>query len=102
MSTERGKRHGHPTVTCPTCSGAGLVDAPATLGGRIRHMRLGQKVQLTKLALAAGISKGYMSEIERKNKTPTVYVAYAIAEALGVTLPELLDGLTPPARKGAD
>lgn len=90
-----------PTVACPHCAGKGRVPAPTTLGERIRHRRVEQGIALTQLAIAVGISKGYMSEIERKNKTPTVYVAYGIAEALGLTLPELLEGLTPPARKGS-
>lgn len=89
-----------PTVACPHCAGKGRVPAPTTLGERIRHTRVEQNIGLTQLAIAVGISKGYMSQIERKNNTPTVYVAYGIAEALGLTLPELLDGLTRPARKG--
>lgn len=74
------------------------MDAPTTLGARIRHLRTKRKLGLSQLAAATGISKGYMSQIETKNNTPTVYVAYGIAEALGTTLPELLEGLEAPAR----
>jgi len=83
---------------CPHCSGTGRVPVPETLGQRIRYMRESQGIGLIRFAALVQISKGYLSQIETRNCTPLVYIAYAIAEALGTTLPELLEGLEAPKR----
>lgn len=86
------------TVPCPRCKGVGSVPAPGTLGERIRYLREQQEIGLSRFATVVGVSKGYLSQLETQNKAPSVYVAYAIAEALGTTLPKLLEGLEAPKR----
>ena len=50
---------------------------------------------LAQVAQRAGLSETYVSNVERGHRTPTLAVLYAIAEALGQTLTELL-GEDPP------
>lgn len=45
-------------------SGSGM-DPEAAVGGQIRELRKLKKLTLTQLAKAAGISVGYLSQIER-------------------------------------
>jgi transcriptional regulator with XRE-family HTH domain len=61
------------------------------LGTRIRALRQSQGLGLAELAAAAGISKGYLSELERtEDANPTLDVLKRIADTLHVALADLL------------
>jgi transcriptional regulator with XRE-family HTH domain len=66
--------------------------APANpIGERVRAFRLERGLNLSQLALAAGLSKSYVSSIEAGDTPrPSGETLYAIAEALGVTMSDLL------------
>jgi transcriptional regulator with XRE-family HTH domain len=61
----------------------------ATAVARLRRER---KLSLAALALQAGISRSMLHEIEKDRTNPTVGIAWRLATALGVDLPELLQG----------
>ena len=60
-------------------------------GQTIREIREGRGVSQRKLAFMAGISSGYMSQIESGGRINlTIDVAMRLADALGVSLEEIL------------
>lgn len=61
------------------------------LGDRIRRYRRQKELSLSELADRAGISKGYISNLERNSETtrPSANTLFAIAKALGVTMADL-------------
>lgn len=60
------------------------------LGTRIRARRTALGLTLAQVGQRAGLSETYVSNVERGQRTPTLAVLYAIAEALGQTLTQLL------------
>jgi len=44
------------------------------------------------VAAAAGISQGYLSQLETDEREPTLSVAARLAQALGISLDELASG----------
>ena len=62
-----------------------------TLGARIRARRHAQQLSLSELARLSGVSKGYLSQIERSaSSRPSAATLYAVARALGTTIAELI------------
>ncbi|MGG5751372.1 helix-turn-helix domain-containing protein [Zafaria sp. Z1313] len=64
----------------------------AHVGGRIRSVREGHGWSLSRLAAAAGIGKGTLSELEQGARNPTLETLYALAGALGVPLASFVAG----------
>ena len=63
----------------------------SALGTRMRALREQRKMSLGKLEEASGVSKGYLSQLERGEATnPSVDAAQKIALGLGVHVSELL------------
>jgi len=63
----------------------------AHLGAKIRALRTNKKITLPTLAERAGISKGLLSKIETdETSNPSVSTLYKIAEALELTIAEIL------------
>jgi transcriptional regulator with XRE-family HTH domain len=60
------------------------------LGAALRRRRVSQQRPLRAVAAAAGVSLGYLSEVERGVKEASSELLAAICKALGVRLPELL------------
>ena len=56
------------------------------IGERIRAARKARRMGQVELAAAAGIGQGYLSEIERGEKTPSDEVLERLVAALGMTL----------------
>lgn len=73
---------------------------PGVIGANIRAYREEVGLSLNQLAERSGISKGYLSALENEgNETrrPSGETLYAIAEALGVTISDLMGrSLLPP------
>lgn len=62
-----------------------------SFGDRIRRYREDAGYSLSQLAVEAGVSKGYLWSLEKApDKRPSAETLYAIAEALGVTMSDLL------------
>lgn len=62
------------------------------IGERIRKVRKGRKYTQARLAEEADLSTEYLCEIENGKKRASLYALAGIAEALGVTVDEMLYG----------
>ncbi len=65
-------------------------ESAATLGSRIRRLRVERGVSLSELARRAGIGKATLSGLETGSRNPTVETLYAVTAQLGVPLAALL------------
>src|SRR6267142_2631087 len=62
------------------------------IGGTIKALRQEKQWTLSGLAVRAGLSKGLLSRIENSSDAnPSLATLYKIAEALGVTLADVLE-----------
>jgi transcriptional regulator with XRE-family HTH domain len=68
------------------------------LGRKMRRTRLDRGLSLTDLAGSTGLSLGYLSDIERGNRVPSLPVLDQIARALGCLATDLLEGVHPWGR----
>lgn len=64
----------------------------ALIGRRVRETRKQQKISQEKLADIADLSVGYISHIETARKKASLSSLIQIANALGITVDELLNG----------
>ncbi len=67
-------------------------EVPNTVGSNIRRFRKEANLSLNQLAEKADVSKGYLSALENDSspRRPSGEILYAIAEALGVTMSDLM------------
>lgn len=63
------------------------------LGIRVRAQREGQDLSQEQLAGRVGVTPQFVGDIERGLRGPTLETIAAIAEALDVTISDLLDGV---------
>lgn len=61
------------------------------LGKRIQQLRDGKKLEQGELAAIIGKDKQFINRYERQGANPTAYILVQIAEALEVSVNELLD-----------
>jgi transcriptional regulator with XRE-family HTH domain len=73
--------------------------ASAGIGDHIRRFREERGLNLSQLAAEAGISKGYLWNLENDQdaRRPSADTLYAIAKALGVTMSDLMGRKLLPA-----
>src|SRR4051794_11625399 len=64
------------------------------LGANLREARTRRGWTLVDLATAAGLSKGFVSQIEHDKTSPSLETLERLAEALGVSVIELLQPVT--------
>lgn len=74
----------------PTDAANDVADAALVLGSRLRARRVAAGLSLARLALMSGLTKGYLSKIERGVGQPSIGTVFRIAEALGVPAGQLL------------
>lgn len=65
---------------------------PPPVGAALQALRHAQGLSLDDLSRMAGVSKSMLSQIERNQANPTVAVVWRLANALGVTIADLLGG----------
>jgi transcriptional regulator with XRE-family HTH domain len=70
---------------------AHAVVAPLVIGSKIRALRQRLKRTLDETATAAGISKPFLSQLERGHATPSITSLVGIARALGVAVQYFFD-----------
>nr|GAJ37562.1 putative HTH-type transcriptional regulator ycjC [Bradyrhizobium sp. DOA9] len=63
-----------------------LLNVGDRIGGEIKNLRKARGITLDALSDAAGLSKGYLSQIERGVSSPSVKALHSISRALGVTI----------------
>ena len=62
------------------------------LGQRVRALRHAQKLSLSEVARLSGMSKGYLSQVERSpTARPSAATLFAIARALGTSVAQLFE-----------
>ena len=62
------------------------------LGQRVRALRHAQKLSLSEVARLSGVSKGYLSQVERSpTAQPSAAILFAIARALGTSVAQLFE-----------
>ena len=64
-----------------------------TLGQKLRTAREARNQTQVQLAAAAGISQGYLSQLEQDEREPTLSIAARLAGVLGLSLDELASGV---------
>ena len=64
----------------------------ALIGRRVRETRKQQKISQERLAELTDVSVGYISHIETARKKASLSMLIRIANALGITVDELLNG----------
>jgi transcriptional regulator with XRE-family HTH domain len=62
------------------------------IGHRIRAERQAQRLTLMQLADKAGLTKGFLSKVERDQAAPSVASLLRLCDALGISPGELFDG----------
>lgn len=65
-----------------------------SIGSKIRSLRQRLKRTLDAVATTAGISKPFLSQVERGHATPSINSLISIARALGVTVQYFIDAPT--------
>ncbi len=60
------------------------------IGSKIRAIRKRKKITIAKLCEGTGLSKGFISNVENNNTSPSINTLQSIASYLGVPLPYLL------------
>jgi len=70
-----------------------LDDVAIQIGARIRTARKSKGLSQEKLAEMCGMHPTYIGQVERGEKNVTVINVYRIAEALGVGLEDLFQGI---------
>jgi transcriptional regulator with XRE-family HTH domain len=61
------------------------------VGQRLRRIRLARQLTLSKVAKAAGISEGFLSQIERGVGNASIATLRSVAGVLGVEMRDLFD-----------
>ena len=69
------------------------ISFPVRLGRRLSDLREKRGLSQTQLADMAGIGRAHLSQIENGAVAARIDTLYALAEALEMTLSELLRGL---------
>lgn len=70
------------------------------VGGAIRAWRKKNGLTISRLAERADIDAGFLAYIETGKKLPSLHTAQKLAEALGLTLSELFQGVTAVPTRG--
>lgn len=65
----------------------------ATIGERIRELREQQGLTQDQLAARAGMSKGFLSDLENNKRNASAEYALRLAQALGASIDYLLRGV---------
>lgn len=71
-----------------------------TLGRQVRHLRTSRGLTLEQLGQAVGVTPSLLSLVENGRREPRLSLLRDVAQALGVTLNDLLDP-APPSRRAA-
>lgn len=62
-------------------------------GNQIKRIRISKNMSQEKLALEAGLDRSYVGQVERGERNPSLKNVKRIAEAMNVSLSNLMEGL---------
>ncbi|MDM7853888.1 XRE family transcriptional regulator [Cellulomonas alba] len=79
---------------------AGAPHDSLTLGRRVRHLRTGRGLTLEALGHRVGVTPSLLSLVENGRREPRLALLRGLADALDVTVADLLD-TEPPSRRAA-
>ncbi len=65
------------------------TDPRVRFGARIRHARERRRMSLGDVADRSGVTRGFLSRVERDMTSPSIASLVAICDAVGLSLPEL-------------
>src|SRR5450755_4873917 len=86
----------------PVMEPAGVNRSEVQVAQAIRSLRLGHGLSQRQLALRMGVPRTYVSKIENEKATPTLSSLARLAEALTVSIPDLLTACTPSRQHEID
>lgn len=69
---------------------AGTLEAPP-VGARLRELRNGRRLTLKEVAARAGVTEGFLSQVERGRASPSLKTLQAVANALGLEPGDVFD-----------
>lgn len=89
----------HEQTDRPRRAGSEHAQTPSQFGARLRKYREETGLSLSALAERTELSKGYLSSLENNHepRRPSAEVLYALAQALGVTMSDLMGRRLLPA-----
>lgn len=67
------------------------ADTPVVLGAKLRAARLAQGITLEQLAEATGLTKGFLSRVERDDTMPSVPTLVQLCQALSIPIGNLFE-----------
>jgi transcriptional regulator with XRE-family HTH domain len=59
------------------------------IGARLRHAREGARMSLADVSSRAGVTKGFLSRVEREEASPSVASLVSICDAVGLSMSDL-------------
>jgi len=71
--------------------GNGAREAASPVGERLRELRVGRRLTLKEVASEAGVTEGFLSQVERGRSSPSLKTLQALAGALGLTPGDIFD-----------
>ncbi len=86
----------------PVMEQAGANRSEVQVAQAIRNLRLGHGLSQRQLALRMGVPRTYVSKIENEKATPTLSSLARLAEALTVSVPDLLRACAPSRQHEID
>ena len=79
------------TSTAPVDGNAARGQGKVRIGARLRAARLAQRLTIEAVAEATGLTKGFISRLERDNASPSVTSLVAVCDAIGLRVGALFD-----------
>ena len=87
--SDSSKNDPEPVASVETTGGVNLVE----LAQRIKQKRLEQRLTIEQLAASTGLTRSWLSKVENFRVTPSLPALFKIANNLGLTLAELVEGI---------
>jgi transcriptional regulator with XRE-family HTH domain len=98
MASKKDKAEARPTATAlreaplPPGDDLGAAELGRRVANNLREKRKARGLSLDQLAVASGVSRAALSQIETQKSNPSLSVLWKIAVGLGIPFAELLGG----------
>jgi len=91
-TTKRKTERPSPARSLPLPPGdeVGAVEMARRVGDNLRRRRKARNLSLDELAVASGVSRAALSQIETRKTNPTIGVIWKIASGLGIAFSDLI------------